>query len=53
MADVCGAPHPTEYGLACTRPPGTNAYNEDRNENVHVHNVIREDGAPFRWEDEE
>lgn len=55
---ICGAEYPSEdpaeQGLTCARPPGTNAYNDDRDENVHVHWARRElDGAIFRWQDME
>lgn len=54
MAKICGTKHPTEHGLTCTRPPGTNAYNEERDENVHQHWAQRaSDMAVFRWEDTE
>jgi hypothetical protein len=54
MADICGAEHPTERDLTCEMPPGTNAYNDDRGENVHVHKARRGGAEPavFRWEDE-
>lgn len=52
MTEVCGVEHPTEHGLTCARPPGTNAYNHDRDENVHMHWAQRRgDDAVFRWED--
>lgn len=52
MDETCGAEHPTEHGLTCDLPPGTNAYNDDLKRNVHVHKAIRGDDAAFRWEDE-
>lgn len=53
MAEICGAEHPTEHGLTCARPVGTNSYNDDLGENVHVHYAVRADAAVFRWEDPE
>lgn len=36
----------------CELPPGTNAYNEERDENVHVHRFTDPTtGAVWRWED--
>lgn len=53
MAEICKADHPTESGLTCERPVGTNAYNDERGENVHQHWARRRaDDAVFRWEDE-
>lgn len=49
---ICGAICPDDLDLTCLRPPGTNAFNEERNENVHVHYARREvDSAVFHWED--
>lgn len=46
---TCGAQHPTE-DITCVLPVGTNAYNDERDENVHVHRAqIGE--ARFNWED--
>lgn len=54
MDEVCGVTHPTEHGLACERPPGTNAYNDIDGVNVHQHWAHRRgDDAIFRWEDSE
>lgn len=53
MAEICRAEHPTEHGLTCEMPVGTNAYNDERGENVHIHKASRGDGAVFRWEDAE
>lgn len=46
---ICGAQHPTE-DLTCELPPGTNSFNDERFENVHVHRARRGE-AQFNWED--
>lgn len=51
--ELCGAPHPTEQ-LVCIRPPGTNNFDRDNCQNVHVHYGTTGEGlsiAGWSWQD--